>query len=143
MDDFWGLVMSRPNTKINKITSLKDFDFHSDYPLLKIAFANKGIVNGTITDEWSGSGEASYTFNHNLGYVPRVIAAVSLEGGWTLNDIDNYVKLPYSAGASAGFWGDWITMNITTTSLTISASGNGWTDPVRMGYAYYIFYDEQ
>lgn len=139
MADFIGLAMSKITKNIKKVTSLKDLDFDSDLALLKIAMADDGIVNADVTD---GSGTASVEITHNLGYIPRVMVSVSLEGGFILNDIDAYVSAPYSAGASAGYWGDWISYEVTTTKLIINASGNGWQSDARMGYKYNIFYDE-
>lgn len=141
MEDFWGLVMTKPNVKIKNVTSLKDLDFHSDYPLLKIAFSGQGIIDISF-DEWEAA-TGVVTINHSLGYKPRVLVRASIENGFINNDISVYFPVPYSAGSSSqGFW-DIVSYEITTTQLIITFGGSGWTDPARGGYAYYIFYDEE
>lgn len=139
MDDFIGLAFSKPNKKIQDVTEIQDLDFHSDYPLLKIAFSDEDIVDVTVDGEVS----AEVVITHDLGYKPRVLVKASIENGFFYNDIDSYMRVPfYQQSSSMGFW-DSVGYSVTTTTLTITVSGSGWTDPARVGYAYYIFYDPE
>ncbi len=139
MADFIGLAMSKPNKNINTVTSLKDLDFDSDYPLLKIAYSGQNTIDIDATVEQVN---VEVTITHGLGYKPRVMVYASIENGFFNNDINAYFPIPYSEVASSqGFW-DIVDYEITTTSLVITFSGSGWGDPAKGGYAYYIFYDE-
>jgi hypothetical protein len=141
MADFIGLKISKPGVNVEK-AELKDLDFHSDYPLLKIAKTEQGIKNVTVTGV-EGQASASTTVTHNLGYVPRVMVLASIEGGFINNNIDNYFKIPYRVVSSGGMFGDIVTYTLNSTGLTINVSGYGWTVGARFGYAVYIFYEDR
>jgi hypothetical protein len=137
-----GIKISKPGVSAGTTSSLKDIDFHTDYPFLKIAKAEEGIEDVTVTGD-EGMAEGSITITHSLGYVPRVIVLVSIEGGFYYNDIDAYQKAPFSLTSSGGMFGDNAGYTLDTTELEIFVGGYGWTDPARFGYGVYIFYEDR
>lgn len=141
MSDFWGLVLSKPTKDIKTVTSLKDIDFSSDYIVPKILMSGEDIINVTVSGI-EGTASAQVTINHALGYIPRVFLQVSLENSFSLNDITYYVKAPYGLSSSGAYFYDSVTYEITDQNLIINVDGVGWVDPARMGYVYYLFYDE-
>jgi hypothetical protein len=141
MADFIGLKISKPGVDVEK-AELKDLDFHSDYPLLKIAKTEQGIKDVSVTGV-EGIASGGVTITHNLNYVPRVIALASIEGGFMNNNIDNYFKIPYSQTSSGGMFGDTVIYTLDSTEMVIEVSGYGWTEGARFGYAVYIFYEDR
>ena len=66
MADFIGLKIAKPGVDVEK-AGLKDLDFHSDYPLLKIAKTG-GFKNVTVTGvEGKANGRP---LTHNLA-IPK------------------------------------------------------------------------
>jgi hypothetical protein len=136
-----GLKISKPGIDVEK-ASLKDLDFHSDYPLLKIAKTQQGIEDVTVTGV-EGYASGSVIITHNLGYIPRIMALVSIQGGFIFNNIDEYFRIPMSITSSGGMFGDTVNYTLNSTSMTINVSGYGWTSPAKFGYAVYIFYEDR
>ena len=140
MEDFIGLLISATGVNVDEAASIKDFDFHSDYPLLKIANSGKGYEEFALV---SHVGSGSVVINHGLYYIPRVLVYVSIENGAMYNDIDDWYKAPFSTvSASMSIW-DSATYAIDEEKLTITVDTSGGTSPVKFGYAYYIFYDQE
>jgi hypothetical protein len=143
MEDLWGLFLTKPNKDIkSEGLSLKDFDFRSDYPLLKLAKSGSGIEPYAVEEEFMEV-SIEISVEHNLGYKPRVFVFGSIQGGFFNDDINAYLRVPYSATSSSqGFW-DTITYDLDNDSLTINFSGSGWSTTGNVGYVYYICYEEE
>lgn len=142
MSEFLGIAMTKPGVDLADVSGIQDLDFHFDYPLLKIAFADQEVEELTATERQDGSWEVVVT--HNLGYKPRVLVYCSMAGGMYHNDINAYFRIPSDiTSSSQGFW-DQFGYDLGTTTLKIWWSGSG-NDPdnVSIGYAYYIFYDPE
>lgn len=141
MADFIGLKIAKPGVDVEK-AGLKDLDFHSDYPLLKTAKTEQGIKNVTVTGV-EGMANGSATITHNLGYIPRIMAMASIQGGFFNDNINAYFRIPYRMTASGGMFGDTVIYKLDSTKLEIEVSGYGWTQGAKFGYAVYMFYEER
>lgn len=73
-------ILKENETNIDS-TDISKFAFHSDYPVFKIVNSGSAdfIMHETYTID-DGAIDASYTYAHNLGYIPMVMGWLELAG---------------------------------------------------------------
>jgi hypothetical protein len=123
----WGIKVSKPGVDV-KAANAKDLVLTSLLASLKIKQTGSGTLSIT-----GGSGTASVTIQHDLGYIPIIIAYCdTLPDGSKQEFLSNNIKWLTDFAEASPFISD-----ITATTLTIEV----WGDDGDYDYRYMVLAD--
>lgn len=131
----YGIRISKSGDDV-KTAADKDLILTSKYSLLK------GYATGSGQETLADGGSVTVTVDHNLGYIPIILAYAKPSGVANSFVNNKWALMPVTLHDASDTLETRYTSNATTLSLIFSWADPDGTNSVTIDYRYFIFYDK-